>query len=98
MFTSPNSALRILANGFLLATKVPSASAMVFDLSETGAQRPTALQRFNGKLQEFWRDQNADMAARHLRVLDDRILGDIGISRGQIGAAVHGGRAALQRS
>ena len=98
MFTSPNNALRILANGFLLATKIPSAGSMVFDLSETGAPRPSALRRFNGKLQEFWRDQNAEMAARHLRVLDDRILGDIGISRGQIGAAVHGGRAVLERS
>ncbi len=98
MFTDPQSPLRILANGFLLATKITSAVPMAFDLSNAEAARPTAFQRLNGKLRAFWRDQNADMAARRLEVLDDRILGDIGISRGQIGAAVHGGRAALARS
>lgn len=97
MYTTPNHPLRILANGFMLATKLPTGDGMVFDLSETPKPRKSMAARFNEKIQAFLRDQEADEAARHLLVMDDRMLGDIGISRGEIAAAVHGGRAVLAR-
>ena len=97
MFTAPNHPLRVLADGLTLASFLPKAETLGFDLSKGKSRALPVLERVTRRVTTIWRDQKAQMAARRLEVLDDRILGDIGFSRGQIGAAMHGGRVVLPR-